>query len=97
MVSTIGVAQINDSEACDNSLQTGHLMSRKLVKKKFHSKDFKILLTRFVKTDERNTVNKRRVTVFCKLVIVSFVMGFKKNFKVRAPKCRFDEIHQKTR
>ena len=51
MVSTIGVAQINDSETCDNILQTGHLMSRKLVKKKFYSKDFKMLLTLFAKTD----------------------------------------------
>ena len=33
MISTIGVAQNNDSETCDNIFfQTGHLMSRKLVK-----------------------------------------------------------------
>ena len=37
----------------------------------------------------------RRLTVFCKLVIASFVMGFNKNFKVRVPKWRFDERHQK--
>ena len=35
--------------------------------------------------------------VFCKLVIVFFVMGFNKNFRVRVPKRRFDEINQKTR
>ena len=28
-------------------------------------------------------------------VIVSFIMGFNKNFKVRVLKCRFDERHQK--
>ena len=32
---------------------------------------------------------------FCKLVIVSFVMGLNKNFKVRVAKCRFHERHQK--
>ena len=30
----------------------------------------------------------RRLTVFCKLVIVFFVMGFNKNFKVRVLKFR---------
>ena len=44
-VSTTGVAENDDSEACDTIFQTGHLMSRNLVKKKFHSKDFKMLLT----------------------------------------------------
>ena len=43
------------------------------------------------------TVISRRLTLFCKLVIVSFIMGFNKNLKVRVPKCRFDERHQKTR
>ena len=33
----------------------------------------------------------RRLTVLFKLIIVSFVMGFNKNFKVRVPKYRFDE------
>ena len=32
MVSTIGVAENDDSEACDIIFQTGHLMSRNLVK-----------------------------------------------------------------
>ena len=45
MVSTIRVGENDDSEACDNSLQTGHLMSRNLVKYKFHSKDSKMFLT----------------------------------------------------
>ena len=45
MVSTIGVARNDKSEACDNIFQTGHLMSRNLVKQGFHSKDSKMLLT----------------------------------------------------
>ena len=45
MASTKGVAENDDSEACDNIFQTGHLMSRNLVKKTFHSKLFKMLLT----------------------------------------------------
>ena len=45
MVSTIEEAENDDSEACDINFQTNHLMSRNLVKKKFHSKDFKMLLT----------------------------------------------------
>ena len=32
MVSTIGVAENDDSEACDIIFQTGHLISRNLVK-----------------------------------------------------------------
>ena len=32
MVSIIGVAENDDSEACDIIFQTGHLMSRNLVK-----------------------------------------------------------------
>ena len=32
MVCTIGVAENDDSEACDIIFQTGHLMSRNLVK-----------------------------------------------------------------
>ena len=32
MVVTIGVAENNDSEACGNIFQTGHLMGRNLVK-----------------------------------------------------------------
>ena len=39
MVSTIEVAENDDSEACDIIFQTNHLMSRNFVKKKFHSKD----------------------------------------------------------
>ena len=38
----------------------------------------------------------QRLTVFCKLVIVSLV-GFSKYFKVRVPKHRFDERHKKTK
>ena len=32
MVSTIGVAENDDSDACDIIFQTGHVMSRNLVK-----------------------------------------------------------------
>ena len=35
MVSTIGVAENDDSEACDNILKTNHVMSRNLVCKNF--------------------------------------------------------------
>ena len=44
MVSTIEEAENDDSEACDIIFQTNHLIGN-LVKKKFHSKDFKMLLT----------------------------------------------------
>ena len=37
------------------------------------------------------TMIPKRLTVFCKLVIVSIVIGFNKNFKVTVQKCRFDE------
>ena len=43
MVSTIGEAEKDDSEACDNILKTNHVMSRNLVYLKFHSKDSKML------------------------------------------------------
>ena len=42
----------DDSEACDNIFQTGHLMSRNLLKLKFHSKDFKMLLTCYAQIDQ---------------------------------------------
>ena len=45
MVSSIAVAENDESEACDIIFQTGHLISRNLVKKKFHSKHSKMLLT----------------------------------------------------
>jgi len=38
-------AEYHDSEVCDDIFQIGHLMSRNLVKLKFHSKDTKMLLT----------------------------------------------------
>ena len=44
MVITIGVAENDDSEACDNIFQTGHLMSRNWVKYNFHSKKSKMSL-----------------------------------------------------
>ena len=45
MVSNIAVAANDESEACDIIFQTGHLISRNLAKKNFHSKHSKILLT----------------------------------------------------
>ena len=45
-------------------------MSRNLVKQGFHSKDSKMLLTRYAQIDQRKSVNKRPVTVFCKWAIV---------------------------
>ena len=45
IISTKGVVKNDDFEACDNIFQTGRLISRNLVKKKFHSKDSKMLLT----------------------------------------------------
>ena len=38
----------------------------------------------------------RRLTVFCKLVNISLVMGVKKNLKKRVAKSWFDQRHQKT-
>ena len=38
-----------------------------------------------------------RLTVFCKLAILWAVVGFSKNFSVKAPKCDYDGKHQKTR
>ena len=45
MVNTIRVGENDESDACDNSLETGHLMIRNLVKYKFQSKDSKMFLT----------------------------------------------------
>ena len=64
MVSTIGVAENDNYEACYNIFQNDQLMSRTLVKKKFHSKDSKMLLTLYAQIDKRKTVNKGFVTVF---------------------------------
>ena len=91
MVSTIGVAKNDNSEVCHNIFQTGHLMSRNLVKQKFHSKDSMIGTTRPAENGE-----KRPVTVFWKLAIFWATMGFVANFTVRAPKCRPDDQQQKT-
>ena len=38
-----------------------------------------------------------RLTVFCKLAILWAVVGFSKNFSVKASKCDCDGKHQKTR
>ena len=50
-----------------------------------------MLLTRYVQRDQRKTVNKRPVRVFCKLAIFWTTMGFGANFIVRTPKCRSDD------
>ena len=90
MVSTIGVAMNDNSEACDNTFLTGHLMGRNLVKSKFLSKDSRLLLTWYAQIDQRKTVNKRPVTVFWKLAIFLATMTFGANFTVKAPKRRSD-------
>ena len=43
------------------------------------------------------TMIPRRLTLFWKLVIVFFVMGLKRSFKVRVAKCRLDERDGRTR
>ena len=96
MISTIKVVQNDDSKACDNILQIVHRMSRNLVKLKFHSKDSKMLRTWYEEKDQRKTVKKRPVTVFCKLAIFWARMGFSVNFIVRTPKCRYDDQQQNT-
>ena len=67
------------------------------VRRDFYSKNSKMSLWWSLAKDFQKTMIPRRLTVFCKLIIVSFVMGFNKNFKVTVLKCRFDERHQKTR
>ena len=39
-------------------------------------------------------MNKRPVTVFCKLAIFWPTMGFGVNFIVRTRKCRYDDQHE---
>ena len=77
MVSTIGVAVNDDSEPCVNIFQTSHIMSGNLV-------------TLYAQIDQRQTLNKRPVTVFWKLA----TMGFGANFTVRAQKRRSDNQQQ---
>ena len=96
MVSTIGGAENDDSEAGDNIFQTGHLMSRNLVKRKFHSKYPKMLLTYYAQIDRLKPMNKTPLTVLCKLAIFWTTTGFGANFTVRAPKCDFDDQQQNT-
>ena len=50
-----------------------------------------MLLTRYVQRDQRKTVNKRPVRVFCKLAIFWATMGFGVIFIVKTPKCRCDD------
>ena len=47
-----------------------------------------MLLTRYAQIEQRKTVNKTPVKVFCKLAIFWATIGFGANFTVRAPKCR---------
>ena len=74
-----------------------HILGHNGVQRKFYSKNSKISLWWSAVKHFLKTVIPRRLTVFCKLVIICLVMGFNKNFKVRLPKCRFDKRHQKTR
>ena len=49
-------------------------------------------------TSKKNKLRKiieRRLTVFWKLVIFWAVIGFRKNFTVKAPKADYDGKHQK--
>jgi len=94
MVSTKVGAENNDSEACDNIFQIGHLMSRNLVKQKFHNKDSKMLLTYYALIDHLK--NKTRMTVFCKLAIFWAAVVLGSNFAERAPKCRCYDKQQNT-
>ena len=67
------------------------------VRRGFHRKSSRMSLWWSAAKHFLKTMIPKRLTVFCKLVIVSFVMRFNKNFNVRVPKCRFDEKHQNTR
>ena len=53
-----------------------------------------MLGTQYAKIEQRKTVNKRPVTVVCKLAIFWAKMGFGANFTVRAPKCRANDQQQ---
>jgi len=79
LVSAIGGAEYHDSKAF-NIFQTGHLLSRHLVKQKFHNKDYKMLLKYYALIDHLKTVKKTPMTVFCKLVIFWAVMWLSENF-----------------
>ena len=81
-------------EASDSVLEIGYLLGSNRVQEEFHPKGSKGWL--WWKAPKSMVKTKIQRLVFCKLVIVFFVMGFNKNFKVRYPKRRFDEIHQKT-
>ena len=78
-------------------MQIGHILGQNGLWREFYIKKCKISLWLSEAKHWLKTMFPRRLTVFCKLVIVSFVMGFNKNLKVRGPKCGFDERHQKTR
>ena len=83
--------------ACDSVLQIGHILGHNGVRRKFYSKNSKMSLWWSAAKHFLKTMIPRRLTVFSKLVIITLVMGFNKNFKVKVPKCRFHERHQKTR
>ena len=55
-----------------------------------------MLLTLYAQIDQRKTVNKRPVRVFCKLAIFWAIMEFGAKFTVRAPKRRSDDQQQNT-
>ena len=82
-------------DASDSVLEIGYLLGSNGVSGEFHRKSSRGWL--WWKAPKSMVKTKIQRRVFCKLVIVYFVMGFKKNFRVRVPKRRFDEIHQKNR
>ena len=86
-----------ESKACDSVLEIGHIFGHIWVRRKFHSKSSKTALWWYVAKHFPKTMIPRRSTVFCKLVIVYFVMGLNKNFKVRVLKRWFHETNRRTR
>ena len=82
---------------CDNVVEIGHIFGQNGVRREFHSKSSKTALWWSAAKHFLKTTIPRLLTIFCKLVIVSLVMGLNKNFKVRVPNCRFDESNRRTR
>ena len=67
-----------------------------------YTKDSKMLLTWYAQIEQRKTVNKTPVTLFCKFAIFWATMGFGavrvrvrvRGFTLRAPKCRPNDQQQ---
>ena len=78
-------------------MEIGHIFGHNGVRREFHSKTSKTPLWWSAAKHFLKTKIPRLLTIFCKLVIISLVMGLNKNFKVRVPNCRFDESNRRTR